>query len=37
MKRLFLILAMLGLFSAGIMGCHADAGIDVASSVPAAR
>ena len=37
MKRIVLMLVMLGLFSAALAGCHADAGIDVASSVPAAR
>jgi hypothetical protein len=37
MKRVLLMLTMLGLFSAGIIGCHADAGVDIASSVPAAR
>jgi hypothetical protein len=37
MKRIVLMLVMLGLVSAAVAGCHADAGIDVASSVPAAR
>ena len=37
MKRIVLMFVMLGLFSAALAGCHADAGIDVASSVPAAR
>jgi hypothetical protein len=37
MKRILAILVMLGLFSAAIAGCHADAGIDVASSATAAH
>ena len=37
MKRILFVLLTLGLFSAAIAGCHADAGIDVASSVPTAR
>jgi hypothetical protein len=35
MKRIFAMLVILGLFTAAFAGCHADAGIDVASSVSA--
>lgn len=37
MKRIFLMLMMLGLFGAAMVGCHADAGVDIASSVAVAR
>jgi hypothetical protein len=37
MKRILFVLLTLGLFSAAIAGCHADAGIDIASSISLAR
>jgi len=37
MKRLLLVLLTLGLFSAAIAGCHAEAGIDTATSVSVAH
>jgi hypothetical protein len=37
MKRILFVLVMVSLFSAAIAGCHADAGIDIASSISSAR
>jgi hypothetical protein len=37
MKRILLVLLTLGLFSAAIAGCHADAGIDIASPISFVR
>jgi hypothetical protein len=37
MKRILFVLLTLGLFSAAIAGCHAEAGIDTATSVSVAH
>jgi len=37
MKRILFVLLTLGLFSAALAGCHAEAGIDTATSVSIAR
>ena len=37
MKRLLFVLLTLSLFSAAIAGCHAEAGIDTATSVSVAH
>ena len=37
MKRILFVLLTLGLFSAGLVGCHAEGDIDTASSVSLAR
>jgi hypothetical protein len=37
MARLFLVVLTLGMFTAVLAGCHADAGIDVDSTAQIAR
>jgi hypothetical protein len=37
MKRILLVLATLGLFTAGLAGCRAEGEIDTASSISLAR
>jgi hypothetical protein len=37
MKRILFVLLTLGLFSAAVAGCHAEAGIGTVSSISLAR
>jgi hypothetical protein len=37
MRRLFLLVAVLTMFSAALVGCRAEGEVDVTSVIPAAR